>query len=63
MKVGDLVKLNEFLSWGVCVITKIHTQGTEDSYSVKRRDSEGITLLCNVTPKQLTVLEDSDESR
>ena len=37
MKIGDLVKLKEFPSWGVCVITKVHVLGTEVAYSVQRK--------------------------
>jgi hypothetical protein len=63
VKIGDLVKLKEFPSWGVCVITKVHVLGTEVAYSVQRHKVGGITLLSHVTPNQLTVIEEKDENR
>jgi hypothetical protein len=63
MKIGDLVKLKEFPSWGICEITKIHTQGTEETYSVERHKSEGITGLSHVSHKQLVLIEEANEDR
>ena len=63
MKVGTLVTLKEFPSWGVCVITKIQTRGTEETYMVRREGTEGITLLTQVTRNQLSIIEENDENR
>ena len=63
MKVGDLVRLKELPSWGICEITKIHTHGTEETYRIERHKTDGITLLSHVTHNQLIVIEENDESR
>ena len=63
MKVGELVRLKEFPSWGICEITKIHMRGTEETYSVERHKTEGITLHSHMTHNQLTVIEEKDENR
>jgi hypothetical protein len=63
MEIGDLVRLKEFPSWGICEITKVHMLGTEETYSVERYKTDGITLLSHVTRKQLTVIEETDENR
>ena len=57
MKIGDLVKLKEFPSWGVCVITKTQIRGTEETYIVRREGTEGVTLLTQVARSQLCVVE------
>ena len=61
MRVGDLVRLKEFPSWGICEITKVHILGTEETYSVERYKTDGITLLSHVTHSQMTAIEKKDE--
>ena len=63
MKVGEKVLLKEFPSWGICEITKAYERGTEETYTVERCDSKGITLLCHVTAEQLTLVKENNESR
>ena len=45
MDIGDEVILSAYPSWGVCVIIRICNDGPEPIYSVRRAESEGITLL------------------
>ena len=63
MNVGDKVLLKEFPSWGMCEITKVHVRGTEETYTVERCASKGITLLCHVTADRLTVVDQDNENR
>ena len=63
MRVDDKVQLKEFPSWGICEITKAHVRGTEETYTVERSDSKGITLLCHLTAERLTLVEENNESR
>ena len=66
MKVGDLVTLVEYPSWGICKIRLIQPRGEEVVYGVQRDQSEGITILMGVVAADITPLpkeDKKDESR
>jgi len=65
VKVGDKVTLVTYPTWGVCVITQTRADETETVYTVRREESEGITLLIGVSAADITLLplETNDESR